>query len=394
MFEQSIYQYTQNANQNLQIRVNNMTEADLKAKPVDQLVEDLVATYSHDAITIYNEKEHEKWEPIGKGGSDQSMRLRVPFTGDPFWFGYTHTQHPVLNLHVAVRNGFIEVDHRLSHNNPEVQIEMMRNEVRRILEEWLSNFIPAVQFHNAEIRKITRHAIEVRLARFKKSDEFLDHLASLIPLQRRDDLPAKTVLPVRRKQNPVTIESPAPTIPGTPSPKPEPQITMDAYEDILGVINSMVQVFERSPSTFATMEEEELRTILLVALNGIFNGQATGETFNGEGKNDILIRVNGANVFIAECLMWDGPAYLQGKLDDQLFRYATWRDSKLAVLIFNRKKNFTAVVQKTRQVMESHPQMVKKLPYTHPSGSRYLFKRRDDPAKEMNVTVLAFEVPD
>ena len=36
-------------------------------------------------------------------------------------------------------------------------------------------------------------------------------------------------------------------------------------------------------------------------------GQATGETFNAAGKTDILLRIDGKNVFIGECKFWKGP---------------------------------------------------------------------------------------
>ena len=39
-------------------------------------------------------------------------------------------------------------------------------------------------------------------------------------------------------------------------------------------------------------------------LNGHYEGGASGETFNYEGKTDILIRVQGKNIFIAECEYW------------------------------------------------------------------------------------------
>ena len=113
-------------------------------------------------------------------------------------------------------------------------------------------------------------------------------------------------------------------------------IGMTEYNDILNTISSMVKVMERTPSVFAIHRREPLRTVLLVALNGIYEGQATGETFNGSGKTDILIRRDDRNVFIAECLMWHRSKYLQEKMDDQLFQYAMWRDSKLALIVFNR----------------------------------------------------------
>ncbi|MFM9616172.1 hypothetical protein ACKI18_46870, partial [Streptomyces niveiscabiei] len=60
-------------------------------------------------------------------------------------------------------------------------------------------------------------------------------------------------------------------------------------------------MMERSPTAFKTMGEEDLRQHFLVQLNGQFDGAATGETFNYEGKTDILLRVAGRNIFIAEC---------------------------------------------------------------------------------------------
>src|SRR5206468_1954 len=115
--------------------------------------------------------------------------------------------------------------------------------------------------------------------------------------------------------------------------------------------------------------------------NGIYQGRATAETFNGAGKSDILIREGDKNVFIAECLIWEGPEYFRSKIDDQLLKlYATWRDSKLAVLVFNRNKDFSAVIAKMKSVCDSHPQRVRSMPFQHESGSRYIFRRADDPS--------------
>ena len=59
----------------------------------------------------------------------------------------------------------------------------------------------------------------------------------------------------------------------------------------------MSLVMEYSPKAFADLGEEALRFHFLVQLNGQYEGEATGETFNGEGKSDIIIRQGGANVF-------------------------------------------------------------------------------------------------
>ena len=60
------------------------------------------------------------------------------------------------------------------------------------------------------------------------------------------------------------------------------------------------------PRAFEKMGEEDLRTHFLVQLNGQYEGRATEETFNFQGKIDIVIRDEGRNVFIAECKFWGG----------------------------------------------------------------------------------------
>ena len=53
---------------------------------------------------------------------------------------------------------------------------------------------------------------------------------------------------------------------------------------------------ERSPSLTAQLHEEQIRFILLVSLNAVFEGLAGGEVFNHKGKTDILIRMENTNV--------------------------------------------------------------------------------------------------
>ena len=107
----------------------------------------------------------------------------------------------------------------------------------------------------------------------------------------------------------------------------------------------MVMVMERSPRAFKDMVEEDLRSHFLVQLNGQYEGQATGEAFNYEGKTDILIRTEGKNIFIAECKFWTGPSGLNDALN-QLLGYTSWRDTKVALLVFNRDRATSTVVNR------------------------------------------------
>ena len=100
--------------------------------------------------------------------------------------------------------------------------------------------------------------------------------------------------------------------------EPEPALSNEDYQEILRIMKNMVQVMELSPHAFSDMGEEDLRSHFLVQLNGAFQGQATGETFNFQGKTDILIRVDGKNIFIGECKFWKGEKAFLATLDQLL----------------------------------------------------------------------------
>jgi hypothetical protein len=154
----------------------------------------------------------------------------------------------------------------------------------------------------------------------------------------------------------------------------------------------MVHVMERSPKAFAGMDEEALRQHFLVQLNGQYEGQATGETFNFEGKTDILIRAEGRNVFIAECKFWRGPESLK-EVVDQVLRYASWRDTKTAVLLFNRGKSLSAVLTKVTETIEAHANFIRTVAIDGETRFSFILHHRDDTDRELTLTVLVFEVP-
>ncbi len=388
MFEQPFHSYMQRSERQLKDEVERLLEDEIRSNQVDELASRLALPHRHDVPVIETDPQQFRWEAVkNEASDDQSVNVHVPFSGNRELFAYHPSSYPVLNVPVSIGQSSLTISTRLSRSKPEPQIETVKSEVLRIAD-CMKSLAEMARHHNERMRTLAKELIEARRARFAAQDSFLEKLSALVPIKRRDDEVKQVMLPVERKQMPVIAQKTAGTI------STEPAITFEAYEDILVVITAMVRVFERSPATFKLMDEEDLRTILLVALNGIYQGRATGETFNGGGKNDILIREGDKNVFIAECLIWEGPRYLQEKIDEQLLKlYATWRDSKLAVLIFNRNKNFSSVIAKMKEVCEAHPQRVRTLPYDHESGARYIFRRKDDPEREMYLTVLAFEVP-
>ena len=154
----------------------------------------------------------------------------------------------------------------------------------------------------------------------------------------------------------------------------------------------MVLVMERSPKAFINMKEEDLRQHFLVQLNGHFEGEATGETFNFEGKTDILIRSNGKNIFIAECMYWDGEKSFFDKVN-QLLGYTSWRDTKTAILVFNRNVEFSKVVLQIPEGVKKHSNFKRQVEYKSETGFRFILHHNEDKNRELILTVLGFNVP-
>ena len=208
-----------------------------------------------------------------------------------------------------------------------------------------------------------------------------------LPMKRWPDSAVVNAIPVTRKKRPVELP---------PCPKeafkPEPALPDAEYDYTLTVIDRMSQNIERSPSTFVHMEEEQIRDLILVNLNGHYEGGATGETFNAQGKTDILIREDGRNVFIAECKFWKGPKSLI-KAINQILGYLTWRDTKAALLLFCNNVDFTNTLSSIATTVPEHPNFKQELRKISDTHVRYLFRQKDDPVRDLYLAVQAFHIP-
>ena len=207
-----------------------------------------------------------------------------------------------------------------------------------------------------------------------------------LPMRRREGVPVTYAGPVKKpvpKIEEIKVEG---------AFKPEPALAMSEYEEILRIMKNMTQVMERSPHEFAGMGEETLRSHLPVQLNGAYEGQATGETFNGEGKTDILTHVEGKNIFIAECKFWSGEKAFLGTID-QLLSYLCWRDTKAAAVVFNRNAGFSAVLEKIEAAATKHAYFKRAHGKLDETTFRYVFGQPGDPNREITLTVMAFDVP-
>jgi len=311
-----------------------------------------------------------------------AFTLIVPFNGDANLFSMQPSTYSISGIRGRVRHGALVFRHeRLDDNAAAVksdydtrlaQVESHLETQRRDVQDW-----------NSKLAETARSFIEARKTRILGALNLTESLG--YPLERR---PATTYpVPVSRKR--VVIQMPTPKL---ATYTPEPALAMQVYEDILQVISSLSVMMERSPSAFASMGEEHLRNHILVILNTQFEGQATGETFNRSGKTDILVRERDRTVFIAECKFWDGSKSLTEAID-QVLSYTCWRESKVAVIVFNRRKDISGVLAAVPNAVTEHACCKKRLEYRAEGAFRFLFGQKDDRNRELVLTVMVFDVP-
>ena len=307
----------------------------------------------------------------------------IPFQGDKDLLACRASTHSLSGVRAAVRKSeLIFTYDRTAQDAANIQAEFQQDLKR--LRQTLGWIKADVDKFNTTIEERANQFISSRREKLLHDRGIVKNLG--YPLRRSDAPTTYVTSEVKRR-----IKPHLPPVSTEPY-EPEPAVGLDDYEHVLSVISNMAQVMERSPGAFCGMSEEDLRQHFLVQLNGHYEGQATGETFNYTGKTDILIRVDGKNIFISECKFWTGPSSANNAID-QLLGYTSWRDTKTALLLLNRDRKMSTVLEKIPDVVKGHSSFKRELPYDSETGFRYILGNRDDPNREVMLTVLVFDVP-
>lgn len=314
----------------------------------------------------------------------EQTEVRVPFEGETDLFYSQASTFSINPPRAMIAGNELVLRYQSPADSPR-EVRPLVDQVLRDIEQYLGWQRPMIEAHNAALSGIATQAIEQRRARLLAQSQRASALG--IPIKRRDDAPKTYAVPTARRNA-------APSLPPASSAAftPEPTWAMEQYEQALKIMQDMALVMERSPAAFKSMNEEALRQHFLVQLNGQFEGKATGETFNMEGKTDILLREGDRNVFIAECKIWKGPKAF-GEAIDQLLGYATWRDGKAAILVFNRGVDTSTVLTGIDATAKAHPNFKRQINWPHESGFRYVLSSKGDANREIILTVLVFHVP-
>lgn len=306
-----------------------------------------------------------------------------PFKGDKTLFScrastYSLSGYPDIEVY----------DHEIAISIERTLREMQEKDATDKLLESVEKQIQAIkkgaEYVNKDIAVFNRtlkfKALELLEAKKNKVESFFAIAKALeVPIEKKDYV--EKVIPIERKTFPVSHRYDS---------EDYYLIKESDYNEILGIIKHTASTYERTPSSYRFMQEEDLRNTLLAALNGIYKGDATGETFRNNGKTDICIERENRAAFVAECKMWNGPSAIK-KAIDQLDGYLTWRDCKTALIFFVRRKGFMSIVDAAHNAIEKDPrvQQVKELDRNE---FECLVVSDEKPGRKVKMRIMLFDI--
>jgi hypothetical protein len=231
------------------------------------------------------------------------------------------------------------------------QASQMLEEHKGRIAQWITWVNADIARENPTFKAQLTGFVNERKAKLEKDKQFIADLnrKSNTSIKIEDnEITRKIVL---HKAPLVKKVAPRPTAP------PELELDQDLVLEIIAFVDNQGRQFEKTPKSFADNDETQLRNILLVNLNTIFAGRATGETFNNKGKTDIYLNIEKGNILVFECKFWGGQA-LYHETIDQLLGYLTWRHNFGVMVTFVKKKSFSAILSTVPGVVTSHPSYV------------------------------------
>ena len=255
------------------------------------------------------------------------------------------------------------------------------------IKRQLSNVRGQVEKYNSSLK---RHAAEVFNGRKQQPLKKNDLMSELgVPIKKKSGVPKTFAVPSPDVEKRIRVQKPEVSEAGF---QPEPTLDSETYRPILQIIHEVGSQFERMPTTYTEKDEEALRDHILLFLEPNFDGSATGETFNKSGKTDILLRYEGQNIFIAECKFWRGAKSFQQTIS-QLLSYLTWRDSKSAIVLFVRNKQFSSVLEKVPGAAAEHPNFIDTSSQPDENWFDFVFHLEGDPNREVKTAVMLYHIP-
>ncbi|WP_330208133.1 MULTISPECIES: hypothetical protein [Pseudomonas] len=341
--------------------------------------EGIVATHHEREVQVYF-----NWDREMRSVPGEAYDFEVPFDGEADVFKLRPNPYDMSPPQAVVRSQlltFTVADRALSSEAVKFELDSRLAAIEKYLEahrrQW-AGF--KQQLSSAVVAEIASR--RTKLLEQKDTASKLSDMGIRLKEKPGD---ARSYIPPAVKQKVIPKLPPM-----TPARALDPTLDLKQYEMILGLVRGAGHSIEQSSSRTRKLDEEALRDLFLVPLNAHF-GTASGEAFNYQGKTDVLIRHEGGNLFVAEFKIWGGDKRFLATID-QLLSYLTWRDTKAAIVMFNRNAGFTAVVEKMRVLVKDHPRYESGPVNLDETSDRYIFSLPQDNERKVIISLLAFDL--
>ncbi len=365
-FEQyELYTVLQSQPAKIQERIDNFTDDEIMANDLKILAHNVCEEFRIDPLELHEEDTErrdikngkiQKWfdpvryfTPERRGAYREvdgvTLTFVFPFSGTS-WLFECRASHFYMSRYPEITLGHGEVRMQYQYAIEDTKEDGWKERVFKRLEDDINMLRQGIDWVNADVTGYNLgfagnvlSCLEVRRSKI----ETYYNVAKMFDVSvKKNAYGSRIISPVKRSIYPIAHQY----------GKQERTYCIETanYEEILAILRNAGATMERTPNTYQSMGEEDLRNVLLTALNSSFNGIATGEAFRNNGKTDICIEAENRAAFVAECKMWTGEKEVAAAIA-QLDSYLTWRDCKTALIYFVRRKDFLTVAKKMGDVL-------------------------------------------
>lgn len=395
----SFFDYLQLRDQHLKNAVRALSKEKLETNTDDEIIEYFKSLYSIENINLLIDQIEAKTSEIEVDVSQDQMRFTrersepyyikgikveyfIPFEGPKDLFQFRPSSFTMSYPEVEIRSNELVFSYSYPvDSNDTTRIESRFESDKNTVVGNVGGLNGQINAFNNQVENTIKTELSARRSKLEQYEKITTTIK--YPLRK---IGTTVSSPIKMKPIMEKVKELR-----TSAPEPEYVLEDVMYDEILSSIKGMAITMERSPQAFNEMNEENIRFHFLVNLNGIFRGDATGETFNYNGKTDIIIRINNKNIFISEFKFWKGEKILSETID-QILSYTSWRDTKTAIVLLNRNRDFTNVLNQIPSIVQKHPNFIAELSKKD-TEFRYKFCHKDDKNRILFITILAFEIP-
>ncbi|MBR3354574.1 MAG: hypothetical protein IKG47_04360 [Oscillospiraceae bacterium] len=410
---ESVSQYIHTKQQSMKLEINNIQDETIKSINLEECAEYYASKYYIDPLTVYEEnkeqqieeakiKQYNTWhrmdpyhEPEFFLVDGYHIIFKIPFYGDSKLFTLQPSTMILTKYDfdevIAPKGddyGFLIKTLQFTAHDLKERMDKLAEFVEGQYNQSMESVRKMIGYINSDIdrynREIKNDAVSLLNGRLEKAKDFESISKALeIPLKLRENAPNLTPIQLKRKSRIIKDHPKTSKVVQT-----EHYISDDDYINILNIIHSSCSAMEITAKTFNKFDEEELRDSIIATLGTHYENSVSGETFRKEGKTDILVLFDNKAAFIGECKIWHGIKRFNDAVE-QLFGYSTWKDIKLALIVFNKdNKNFMAIRENVEKWMKENAKL-----YTKRNGNMWdCLLYRSDTNTNIKLVVGIYDV--